>query len=149
MDPNQVFSIVNMLALLAWLALAVLPRVRWVSDVICRFAVPAVFAMIYIVLIATQWSKSSGGFSSLSGVAALFSNPWLLLAGWIHYLAFDLFTGTWEVRDARARGIPHLLVLPCLFLTFMFGPVGWALYALVRTVWPQARGTVNELAETA
>ena len=67
-------------------------------------------------------------------MALLFSNPWALLAGWVHYLAFDLFVGSWEVRDSQARGIPHWLVLPCLFLTFMFGPAGWLLYMAVRVV---------------
>jgi hypothetical protein len=62
----------------------------------------------------------------------LFENRWALLAGWTHYLAFDLFVGTWEVRDARASGIPHLLVLPCLGLTFLFGPAGWLLYMALR-----------------
>ena len=56
----------------------------------------------------------------------------MLLAGWIHYLAFDLLIGSWEVRDARELGIPHLFVVPCLFLTFMFGPAGWLLYRGVR-----------------
>jgi hypothetical protein len=65
-------------------------------------------------------------------VARLFENPWMLLAGWTHYLAFDLWIGSWEVRDARAHRIPHWLVLPCLFLTFMFGPAGWLLYVIVR-----------------
>ena len=67
---------------------------------------------------------SEGGFSSLDDVALLFSNPWMLLAGWIHYLAFDLLVGTWEARDSRDRGIPHLLLVPCLILTFLFGPPG-------------------------
>jgi hypothetical protein len=40
----------------------------------------------------------------LSAVAMLFSNPWLLLAGWTHYLAFDLFIGSWKLRDARDCG---------------------------------------------
>jgi hypothetical protein len=94
---------------------------------------PAAFAGIYIVVIATNWSSSEGSFSSLSGVAQLFADPWLLLAGWTHYLAFDLFVGAWEVRDARDRGISHLAVLPCLLLTFLFGPAGWLLYLGVRT----------------
>ena len=72
---------------------------------------------------------SEGGFSSLAGVAALFSEPWILLAGWTHYLAFDLLVGNWEMRDATKRGIPYMLVLPCLVLTFLFGPAGWLLYA--------------------
>jgi hypothetical protein len=68
----------------------------------------------------------------LAGVATLFSNPWLLVAGWLHYLAFDLLIGTWEARDARERGVPHLLLVVCLFATLMFGPAGWLLYLGVR-----------------
>jgi hypothetical protein len=77
---------------------------------------------------------AEGGFSTLSGVASLFANPWLLLAGWVHYLAFDLLVGTWEARDARERGLPHLLLVPCLVLTFLLGPAGWLLYMTVCTL---------------
>jgi len=78
---------------------------------------------------------SSGGFSSLSAVATLFTQPWLLLAGWMHYLAFDLIVGSWEVSDARERGIPHFAVVPCLVLTFMFGPAGWLAYSGLRAAY--------------
>jgi hypothetical protein len=54
------------------------------------------------------------------------------VAGWIHYLIFDLFVGAWEARDARRRGVPHLLLVPCLLATLMIGPVGLLLYVLVR-----------------
>lgn len=143
MTPNQLFSIVNGVALVTWILLAVLPRQRWMANVVARIAVPAFFAVIYVAIIATQWSGSSGGFSTLPAVATLFTQPWLLLAGWIHYLAFDLFVGSWEVRDARERGIPHLLVVPCLALTFMFGPAGWLAYTGLRGLYvaPHATGT--------
>lgn len=132
MTPDQVFSIVNPLALVAWLALAVFPRRRLVTDVVIGLAVPALFAAAYVTILVAEWGRSPGGFSSLPGVAALFANPWLLLAGWIHYLAFDLLVGRWEVLDARERGIPHVAVVPCLALTFLFGPAGWLSYVLVR-----------------
>jgi hypothetical protein len=135
MTPNQIFSIVNPIALAAWILLAVLPRSRWVAGVITAFVVPAFFSVTYITIIVTQFGNGCGGFSSLPAVAALFSNPWLLLAGWIHYLAFDLFVGSWEVRDARDRGIPHLAVVPCLALTFLFGPAGWLLYIVMRLIF--------------
>jgi hypothetical protein len=93
---------------------------------------PVLLAVVYIVLIAAALPGSEGGFSSLAGVSALFDNPWLLLAGWTHYLAFDLFVGGWEVRDAQSRGIPHLLVVPALVLTFLFGPAGLLLYLAIR-----------------
>ena len=132
MTPDQLFSIVNAIALVAWTLLVALPRQRWVAGVATAFLVPAFFAVAYIAIIVTQFGRSGGGFSTLQGVATLFSNPWLLLAGWTHYLAFDLFVGSWEVRDARDRGIPHLAVVPCLVLTFLFGPAGWLLYVVAR-----------------
>ena len=70
---------------------------------------------------------------------ASFETPGLLLAGWLHYLAFDLFVGAWEVRTARAEGIPHLLVVPALILTFLFGPAGLLLFLVLRTILAQTR----------
>ncbi len=128
MSPDQIFPIVNLVALLSWVLLALFPGRRAVTESIAGTAVPAALAALYAVIVAAAWSASPGGFSSLQEVAMLFSNPWLLLAGWIHYLAFDLLIGTWEVRDAREHGVPHAFVLPCLVLTFLFGPAGWLLY---------------------
>jgi hypothetical protein len=132
MTPEQVFAFVNPLALVGWIVLILFPRRKWATDVVIGVAIPAFFAAAYVAILVTKWGSSSGSFSSLQGVATLFANPWLLLAGWIHYLAFDLLTGRWEVLDARARGIPHVVVVPCLLLTFLFGPAGWLLYTVVR-----------------
>jgi hypothetical protein len=134
--PEQVFSIVNLFATVAWILLVILPRQRWVTEVVTSRVVPMVFAIMYVGIVATTLGRTPGGFSTLAGVATLFSNPWVLLAGWIHYLAFDLLIGTWEARDARERGLPHLLLIPCLFLTFMLGPAGWLLYMGVRLTKP-------------
>ena len=45
--------------------------------------------------------------------------------------------GAWESRDAQRRGVPHLLLLPCLVATFMLGPLGLLLYAAVRRRYPR------------
>jgi hypothetical protein len=132
MSAETVFSIANAAALVVWIALVLLPGRRWVNQ-IAGSVVAALFAVAYVAIIAPRWLTSPGGFSSLTAVATLFANPWLLLAGWIHYLAFDLLIGSWEARDSRRLGIPHLLVVPCLVLTFMFGPAGWLLYMAVRS----------------
>ncbi|MCM3879167.1 MAG: ABA4-like family protein [Vicinamibacterales bacterium] len=132
MTADQVFSIVNPLALVSWGLLVVLPGRKWVTDVVTGLAVPALLAIVYTAIIAVNFFGSPGGFSSLPDVALLFSNQWLLLAGWTHYLVFDLLIGTWEVRDAQERGVPHLALVPCLILTFLFGPAGWLLYQAVR-----------------
>lgn len=133
MNPETVFSAASTTALVSWLLLAVCPRAAWVQRV-TGWIVPAGFAAIYVTIIAMRFGRGPGDFDSLAGVAALFSDPWTLLAGWIHYLAFDLLTGVWETRDAASRGIPHWMVVPCLVLTFLFGPAGWLLYLVVRAL---------------
>lgn len=143
MAPNQLFAVANFVALCAWLLLVALPGRRWVTHLVSGVAVPVVFAAVYAVVIAVHFAGSEGGFSSLPNVALLFSNPWLLLAGWLHYLAFDLLVGSWETRDARERGIPHVFVVPCLIVTFLFGPTGWLLYLGVRS-----RGVAGRHAST-
>jgi hypothetical protein len=141
MNPDRIFSIANMVAMLSWILLIVAGRKRWVTNAVTGFAVPLMLAVLYTALIAQHWSDpGGGGFGSLTGVSLLFSNRWKLLAGWVHYLAFDLFTGTWEVRDAEEKGVPHLLVIPSLALTFFFGPMGLLLYFLTRFAVTRSAG---------
>ena len=131
MTPEQLFSIFNLLNIAAWLAMICLPRVRWTS-MVGPVVLPLLLAVAYVVLVAASVPWSEGGFSSLAAVRTLFDSPWALLAGWVHYLAFDLFIGGWETRDAQRHGIPHLLIVPALVLTFLFGPAGWLLYMGIR-----------------
>jgi ABA DEFICIENT 4-like len=133
MTPERLFSIANPIALVGWILLITLPRQRWAA-IAAVWAIPGLLAVAYVVVLATHLVGSPGGFSSLPAVTTLFGNPWLLLAGWLHYLAFDLVVGSWEARDARERGVPHLALVPCLVLTFLFGPAGWLLYLLARRV---------------
>ena len=131
MTAEQLFSVLNFVAMAGWLPLVFLPRRRWATTVV-PVVVSMLLALVYVALVAVALPGSEGGFSSLAGVRTLFDNPWGLLAGWTHYLAFDLFIGGWEVRDAQRRGVPHLLVVPALVLTFLLGPGGLLLYLAIR-----------------
>ena len=132
MSAEQLFSVLNAVAMVAWLPMVFLPKARWATTIV-PVAVPAVLAIVYAALVVLSFPGSDGGFSSLAAVRSLFENPWALLAGWTHYLAFDLFIGGWEVRDAQRHGIPQLVVVPALILTFLLGPVGLLLYLTLRT----------------
>ena len=132
MSPDILFVIANGVAALAWVLLAAVPGPAWVTDVVTGRVVPMLFASAYIAIVVTTFPGAEGSFSSVSGVALLFRNEWLLVAGWLHYLAFDLLIGSWEARDSVERGVPRWLLVPCLFLTLMFGPAGWLAYRAVR-----------------
>jgi hypothetical protein len=128
---NHIFSIAGDLVLPVWLLLIFAPRWRWTQR-LAALVVPLLLAAVYAALVLHGGRVQGGGFGSLAQVARLFTSQDLLLAGWIHYLAFDLFTGAWQSRDALRLGLSRWLVAPCLVLTFLFGPVGLALYLLLR-----------------
>ena len=139
MTADQLFSILNMVAMVSWLPLIFLPRVRFVSTHV-PIVVPSLLAIVYTAIVIVSLPGTEGGFSTLEAVNTLFKDRWALLAGWTHYLAFDLFIGGWEVRDAQARGVPHLLVVPALVLTFLFGPAGLVFYLTVRSLGKYSAG---------
>jgi hypothetical protein len=134
MSPEQLFRLANSLALFGWASLALSLAIRWeiLRTLIAGLAVPLVLSVGYTAILATHWAQGSGSFSSLAGVASLFQSPWLLLAGWVHYLAFDLFIGTWIAKDAEARGAPRRVLIPVLPAVFLFGPAGFLLWHLLR-----------------
>lgn len=132
MTPDKVFKIANSIALVPWLFMAFAPRWNFTEKIINSQVFPILLAGLYIFYIASSLGKSGGGFSTLDGVAKLFKNKNALLAGWIHYLVFDLFVGVWEWRDSIQNDISYFILLPCLFFTLMFGPAGFLLYSIIR-----------------
>jgi hypothetical protein len=134
MTADELFRLSNSTVLASWLLLIVTgwsPRAsRVISSLITGLLVPALLCGLYLTLILAHWGGHKGGFGTLSGVMLLFTDRWAVLAGWVHYLAFDLFIGSWQVRDARRNQVPFVMVLPCLVLTFLFGPIGLLLYLL-------------------
>jgi hypothetical protein len=134
-DPALAFGFANNFGLIAWAALLLslfVPKVRRFVWPMTQFAIPAAWAALYIVLLAQGLPDAQGGFDSIEGVRSLFANDSALAAGWLHYLAFDLFVGTWIARDSVERGVHALLVAPCLVLTLLVGPAGFLLYFILR-----------------
>lgn len=132
MTIEQLFSISSMLAMIGWIILLASPLIPRAAQIASGMIIPGLLSIIYAALILAFWSRSEGGFDSLSGVMQLFTFQEAALAGWIHFLAFDLFLGAWEVRTAKREGIPFYLVIPCMALTFMFGPIGFLLFLGLR-----------------
>ena len=135
MNAETIFSACNALALIGWLLLIFFPRWAWTKRLVLSGIIPLLLAAVYLVLIVLYFGRAEGGFGSLAEVSRLFEQPFLLLAGWIHYLAFDLFVGSWETSDAHRLKVPHLIVIPCLVLTFLLGPIGLIAYYVVRLKW--------------
>ena len=52
---------------------------------------------------------------------------------WLSPILSEHFALRFEVRDAQRHRVPHLLVIPCLIMTFMLGPIGLLAYTALRT----------------
>lgn len=141
MTMVQVFSFCSTLSLIGWAGLVLAPRWPVTRDWAAPVIAPLTIGVVYIWLMTNNigLAPADSGFGSLAEVTALFAVPELVLAGWIHYLAFDLFVGAWEVKDAQEEGIHHLAVIPCLALTLMAGPGGLVLYWIVKLAYRAAR----------
>jgi len=136
MSYETVYTIINLSVMPAWLLLALAPGAAVTRLVVHSGVYPLALGVFYIVTLSMTMffgmGADGGGFGSAAGVSQLFSHPLGILVGWSHYLVFDLFVGAWEARDARRRGVAHWMLLPCLFFTLMFGPVGLLLYLVLR-----------------
>ncbi len=137
MPLDLLFRISSTIALAGWVILALAPLQRPLAVLAARVLAAVLCGGYFAVLVhaLSHGPVSPGGsFNSLDGVMALLKTREAFLAGWVHYLAFDLFTGAWEAETAPAARIPHWLLLVCLVLTFLAGPVGLLTYLVLRAV---------------
>jgi hypothetical protein len=134
MSPESIFQLCNSVALVGWIILLALPF--WLqSDRFILGIIITLFCIVYAWLVFSHFHFSDlQKFGSLGGVMELFTKKEIVVAGWVHYLAFDLMVGIFIKRNARKHGISHWLIIPCLLLTFMLGPIGLLLYLIIRTI---------------
>lgn len=140
MNAESVFQAANLFGLAGWAVLVagiVLKR-SWLRDRLAGIYWPLAFSVGYALTLSIGLG-GEGGFSSLPAVRQLFMNDWALLAGWIHYLAFDLFIGAWIAGETERTGLSKLILIPILPLTFLFGPVGLLLHLAIRFVYRGGR----------
>lgn len=144
MTPQIIFKIANLIVLPAWLLLIIFPRAKVTTTYIKSGRVSLVLSVIYFISLALHrfHEPQQGGFSSLEDVRLLFASDWALLAGWIHYLAFDLFIGSEFVDVFSGRPIVRTLVM---LLTFWFGPVGYLLAKFLSRTSQAAQPLRNEV----
>jgi hypothetical protein len=134
MSIELVFKIANFTALFQWLLMSVYlfyPN-NFTNFFLKNHFIILFLSVLYSLYILTNFGKQKGSFKSLEGISALFKNKSILLAGWIHYLAFDLFVGVWILKDSMSLGMNVFLTLICLFFTLMLGPIGLLIYSLIK-----------------
>lgn len=135
MAPTDIFSIANLTAMPMWILMIFLPKWKLTRFLVDFKVIPIALSLVYFFYIVLSISNDGlMDFGSLSSIMELFTKENTVLAGWVHYLAFDLLVGMWMVTQNRELGIHQALMAPCLFLTFMFGPIGFLLFITIKTL---------------
>jgi hypothetical protein len=135
MSPDSIFQICSTIAMAGFLVLLIISPFWSSFDKFLIGIIITLFAIVYAWLIFQVFTPGDfEKFSSLNGVMELFTDKTAVTAGWIHYLAIDLLAGIWIKKNAQKHNIPHLIVIPCLLVTFMLAPIGLLLYLLVRSI---------------
>ena len=134
MNASSIFSFGNSFVLLGWILLVFLPDWKYTQALVLN-GVVVFFAILYSYLIGKDiGSFDPNSFSTLANVKALFQNDDAVAAGWLHYLAFDLFVGAYIVRESKKLGISRWIYTLILPFTFMFGPVGYLFFSIYKTL---------------
>jgi hypothetical protein len=138
---DSLFSVANLWAMLCWAVLVLAPRTP-LTQTLVFYAGAGLLCLTYAVLLglllagAVDPGGAAGGggasFTTIAGVRALFATDGGVTVGWVHYLAFDLFTGMWIARDADQKQFSRWVQAPVLLLTFMAGPAGLLLWLAIR-----------------
>jgi Domain of unknown function (DUF4281) len=143
MSASAVFGITNLIAIASWallIAAVIFNRRFWRDELAGRWF-PLGFSVLYAALIVFFFFRADGGFDTLENVQRLFTAPWVALAGWVHYLAFDLFMGAIISKRVMDQELPRWTLIALLPLTFMFGPIGFLGYEFVKLVFSKAGQT--------
>ena len=135
-----VFSIANLLAALAWIALIALPRKPALLAAVLYLGVGLLCLVYAVALIGvvgglvdpSGTADASANFFTIEGVRTIFASDGGVTIGWVHYLAFDLFVGLWIARDADAKAFSRFAQAPVLLATYLAGPVGLLIWLVVR-----------------
>ena len=98
----------------------------------------AILGSVYIYLFYFFLNSGYDFFENFSlylglyDLANLFEDEAFLILFWLHFLAINLFCGSWIVRDCQKFQISKYLAFIPLLLTYFVGPLGIFLYWLIR-----------------
>jgi hypothetical protein len=126
---------------------------RWRHTKTITLSVAVAYSLLYATLACVLFSESVLSLdiktlTTAEGVTKVFSDSTAVLAGWAHFIVFDLFTARFFLQDSARIGIPHLVVVPCILGCMFFGPVGLLTYVVVKKIHAMIRDRNATTAKT-
>ena len=144
-EQISIFFTIEMIYM--WLNIGVIPfwfiLIFFPTSRICNFFVSSIFPFIVLsaIYIYLFYDFYISGYNfldnfklylSLDNLRELFVDSSFLLIFWIHYVAINLFCGSWIVKDSQKFVISKTLIFFPLIITYFVGPLGIFIYWILR-----------------
>ena len=139
----------NLIVLPLWLLLIFLPSSNLSKVLINSITIPLLFSIAYIYaayqifLLEIPIYNAFNLYQGLDELYALFADEGFLLIFWLHFLAINLFLGSWIARDGVRNNIGKKIIFLPLIITYFTGPLGLLLYWIIRMLFAR-RFSFNE-----
>lgn len=121
-----------------WLMLIIIPNSKITQILINSIILPLILSATYVYIIYQAILVDEPIFEifklylNLDNLYTVFATESFLLIFWIHFLALNLFLGSWMSRDGVKYNIPRRLVFFPLALVYFTGPLGLVVYWILR-----------------
>ena len=121
-----------------WLMLIIFPQTKvcglFVTSIIPTFILAGVYVyLLYIFFFSgDDFDKNFILYLSFYDLAELFESNEFLILFWTHFLAINLFCGSWIVRDSQRFYMSKILIFFPLIITYFIGPLGLFMYWVIR-----------------
>ena len=129
-----------------WLMLIIVPNSKFTQIFINSIITPLILAVSYVYVFYQAILLDEAVFDifklylSLEDLYTVFATESFLLIFWLHFIALNLFLGSWVSRDGVKHNIPRKLVLIPLILIYFTGPLGLIIYWLFRVFYSKKLG---------
>jgi len=120
-----------------WLLLILMPNHN-ITKIFSHSIIAPLLLTVAYIFIARQIILEGNileGFKlylGLDDLNKIYSNESLRLIFWLHFLAINLFVGSWIARDTQRYMVPKILSTLCITITYFTGPLGIVIYWFVR-----------------
>ena len=144
---EQIYAYFVIETLYMWVNVGVLPfwfiLIFFPQSHLSRIFVASIFPMLilsgsYIFVLYKSYLIGYdfiGNFSlylGLDELSRLFEDHLYLMLFWIHFIAINLFTGGWIVKDSQKFNINKIIISIPLIIIYLIGPIGLIVYWVIR-----------------
>ena len=129
-----------------WCMLIVIPNSKVTQILVNSIIIPLILSTSYVYVIYQTILLDESIFDifklylGLDNLYTVFATESFLLVFWLHFLALNLFLGSWMSRDGVKYNISRSLVFIPLILTYFTGPLGLVLYWIIRIFYAKKLG---------